>query len=189
MLRATELAAALGARRAGASRWMARCPAHQDKSPSLSIREQGGRTLIHCFSGCDQEAVIDALRELGLWPRRERTDGSPRGPRDPDRSADLERAVYWRMAAQPLADQLLEELPLEDSARRDLTSLARALRDPSPDVLLGAYRSCRFTNALITAGLVRSGRLRNARMQRGLAEFIVSGELPVNWRGIEDFDQ
>jgi hypothetical protein len=34
----------------GAGRWLARCPAHADKSPSLSIREpEPGLVLVHCF--------------------------------------------------------------------------------------------------------------------------------------------
>jgi hypothetical protein len=170
-----DLAHALGARRTG-SRWMARCPAHQDKNPSLSIQEQSDRILLHCFAGCRQEAVIDALRERGLWPQRETKDRHPRAPRDPDRWADLERAGYWMLAARILADQLLEEIPLEDPARRALTSLACTLRDPSPDVLLNCYRDWRAHHAELTAGLVRAGRLLNARLQRRLAEFIVSGE-------------
>jgi hypothetical protein len=43
-------------------RWLARCPAHEDKSPSLSIREtDDGRVLLHDFAGCDTEAVLSAL--------------------------------------------------------------------------------------------------------------------------------
>jgi hypothetical protein len=46
--------------------WIARCPAHTDKSPSLSIRElQDGKVLIHCFSGCDIQAIVSAI-ELNL---------------------------------------------------------------------------------------------------------------------------
>jgi hypothetical protein len=152
---------------------MARCPAHKDKRPSLSIREEGDRILVYCFSGCRQKAVIDALRELDLWPHRER-GGGLRAPRDPDRWADLERAEFWRVPAQILADQLLEELPLDAPDRRELTSLVSTLRDPSPDVLLNCYRAWRTNHASLTAGLVYSGRLRNARLQRRLAEFIVS---------------
>jgi len=49
--------------------WMACCPAHNDRSPSLSISEgEGGKLLVKCFAGCKQEAVIDALRSCGLWP-------------------------------------------------------------------------------------------------------------------------
>lgn len=37
----------------GPGRWLARCPAHEDRSPSLSIRElDDGRTFVHCFAGC-----------------------------------------------------------------------------------------------------------------------------------------
>jgi len=42
--------------------WMARCPAHNDKGPSLSIRElDDGRILIHDFGGCDTSDVLGAL--------------------------------------------------------------------------------------------------------------------------------
>lgn len=44
--------------------YKARCPAHSDRSPSLSVREaDGGRILVHCFAGCSVEAVV---AELGL---------------------------------------------------------------------------------------------------------------------------
>ena len=43
--------------------WMARCPAHEDRSPSLSVSEGGdGRVLLHCFSGCRTESVCEALQ-------------------------------------------------------------------------------------------------------------------------------
>jgi hypothetical protein len=42
--------------------WRARCPAHQGKSFSLSIREaEDGRILVHCFAGCPTEIVCHAL--------------------------------------------------------------------------------------------------------------------------------
>lgn len=48
----------------GNDRWMACCPAHQDKSPSLSIREASdGRVLIHCWAGC---SALDVLEAVGL---------------------------------------------------------------------------------------------------------------------------
>lgn len=49
-------------RSTGKNAWVARCPAHDDSSPSLSIREKDdGRVLIHCFAGCGAIAVLDAL--------------------------------------------------------------------------------------------------------------------------------
>jgi len=46
---------------------MARCPAHDDRNPSLSISQSDGRVLVHCHAGCSQQAVIEALRRKGLW--------------------------------------------------------------------------------------------------------------------------
>ncbi|MEM9625347.1 MAG: toprim domain-containing protein [Pseudomonadota bacterium] len=70
MVTAEAIAAELGGKRSG-SGWMARCPAHEDSTPSLSIRTtDDGRTLVHCFAGCDQGAVIGALKRQGLWPER-----------------------------------------------------------------------------------------------------------------------
>jgi len=51
-----------GVRETGPNRWLARCPAHDDRSPSLSIREcDDGRSLIHCFAGCETENVLAAV--------------------------------------------------------------------------------------------------------------------------------
>jgi len=69
---AETLARALGGRRAGAG-WTARCPAHDDRTPSLAIGEaENGKVLVRCHAGCDQELVIGALRSLGLWPETSR---------------------------------------------------------------------------------------------------------------------
>ena len=46
----------------GAGNWSARCPAHADKSPSLSIREgDDRRLLVHCFAGCTVDEITGAL--------------------------------------------------------------------------------------------------------------------------------
>jgi CHC2 zinc finger len=60
-------------RRTGAGRWIACCPAHEDRSPSLSVRDCGdGRILLHCFGGCDVYEVVSAVgMELSdLFPPR-----------------------------------------------------------------------------------------------------------------------
>ncbi|MFI5168078.1 MAG: AAA family ATPase [Thermoanaerobaculales bacterium] len=61
------------ARKSGAE-WIARCPAHDDKSPSLAIREgSDGRVLLHCHAGCRLDAV---LAIIGLNERDLFADGS-----------------------------------------------------------------------------------------------------------------
>lgn len=42
--------------------FMAVCPAHQDKSPSLSLSRAGdGSALVHCFAGCKTQDVLGAV--------------------------------------------------------------------------------------------------------------------------------
>ena len=44
--------------------WTAKCPVHDDRTPSLSISEgDDGRTLLNCFVGCDPK---DICAKLGL---------------------------------------------------------------------------------------------------------------------------
>ena len=45
----------------GKGKWMACCPAHQDKSPSLAVTEADDRVLVHCFAGCDTQDVTAAI--------------------------------------------------------------------------------------------------------------------------------
>mgnify|MGYP000626525288 CR=1 FL=1 len=60
--------------------WTARCPAHEDRTPSLSISEgDDGRVLIHCHTGCSLDAVLAAvkLETRDLFPPRETTNERP----------------------------------------------------------------------------------------------------------------
>ena len=52
-----------GVRPMGAGRWMALCPAHADKTPSLSVRDADGKVLLYCFAGCPS---ADVLSSIGL---------------------------------------------------------------------------------------------------------------------------
>jgi putative DNA primase/helicase len=62
------IAKALGGRKAGGG-WTARCPAHDDRNPSLSLRDVSGKVLIRCHAGCEQAQVLAALRRRGLWTK------------------------------------------------------------------------------------------------------------------------
>lgn len=43
-------------------KWLACCPAHNDKSPSLSVSlANDGKILLYCFAGCSIEEVTEAL--------------------------------------------------------------------------------------------------------------------------------
>lgn len=57
------------ARRIG-NRWMATCPCHDDRVPSLSIREgDDGWPWITCHGKCEREVVKAELRRQGIWPQ------------------------------------------------------------------------------------------------------------------------
>jgi len=50
-----------GVRQTGDNRWIAKCSAHDDKSPSLAIREVDDRVLIHCFAGCSPQEIVSVV--------------------------------------------------------------------------------------------------------------------------------
>ena len=117
---AKEIAKVLGGRKVGAV-WMARCPAHDDRDPSLAIADaSSGKVLVHCHAGCDQRDVIAALKARGAWKSTDQGAGRsfPRAdrhsPAEPDRDATnrTEAALaVWR------ASHLAEATPVETYLR------------------------------------------------------------------------
>ena len=98
---AETIARALGGRKAGGG-WTARCPAHDDRTPSLSIRDADGRVLVRCHAGCPQERVITALRARGLWSEVGRRSGNTTGAQSgatnlPDRGNDERTRAALRL--------------------------------------------------------------------------------------------
>ena len=86
--------------------WSARCPAHEDRDPSLSIAEGAdGRVLLRCFAGC---ALEDVVRALGLeLSDLFEDDGAPhRPPRKRTLAKRLEQAI----------DEGTDDLPPETAA-------------------------------------------------------------------------
>jgi len=113
---AESIAKALGGRKAGTT-WMARCPAHDDRKPSLSIRtSDNGNVLVCCHAGCKQHAVIAALRACGVWESSDRSAGRSQWEvsrplrAEPDRDAlkrsDAARTIW--QATTPAAGSLVE---------------------------------------------------------------------------------
>lgn len=87
-----------GVRQTGPGRYVALCPAHDDKSPSLTIREtDDGAVLIKCWSGCAFEDIVNAvgLEPRDLFPAKALPVGthSTRGHRKPFAASDVLAAV------------------------------------------------------------------------------------------------
>jgi hypothetical protein len=87
-----------GIRSIGPNRWIARCPAHDDRRPSLTIREMDdGMALVHCWSGCEFSEIVRAvgLKPSDLFPPKPLPVGEYRqkGHRKPFPAADILAAV------------------------------------------------------------------------------------------------
>lgn len=81
-------------KRTGDGRWIARCPAHDDRRASLSIRDlEDGRILVHDFAGCTVEQVLTAIGMdmSALFPERGNTHTKPE--RRPFNASDVLRCV------------------------------------------------------------------------------------------------
>jgi len=64
---AADIAHALGGRRT-ARGWLCPCPAHKDRSPSLTVVDgDNGRPVFHCWAKCTFKEVRAALADKGLW--------------------------------------------------------------------------------------------------------------------------
>lgn len=100
-------------RKTSANQWVAVCPSHNDRSPSLHVREkEDGRILIHCKAGCGANQVLDAigLRYSDLFPD---TDENYRGFKRIDRGVLDDYVVeIWN------ADRQLGRLPSREEKER-----------------------------------------------------------------------
>jgi phage/plasmid primase-like uncharacterized protein len=95
-MNAADIATALGAKRTRGI-FTAQCPACGYKA-ALTLTEKDGRTLLHCHVGCAGDAVIDELRDRGLWGGSRTSDWHPR----PAKAADPDEAEARRQAALKL---------------------------------------------------------------------------------------
>lgn len=115
-------------RKSGAGRWTCRCPAHDDKGPSLSVRElDDGRVLLHCFAGCEAQSVLDAvgLAFEDLFPEKVGGDIARR-ERRPFNAADVLRCLsYEAVVLCQYATLLAKGEPLTVEAKERLLTAAR----------------------------------------------------------------
>lgn len=100
-----EIAARCDAKPSGKGKWMARCPAHDDRRPSLAIAEgRDGRVLLRCFAGCPIESVVSAIG-IGMQDLFVEHDCAPKATRQKARpsAADARRALV--IAAERYREQ------------------------------------------------------------------------------------
>lgn len=95
--------------------WFANCPAHRDENASLNIKIKDGKVLLHCFAGCQPEAIVAAaglkMRDLFL----DETSPQPTAP--PRYGLTLEEYA----TAKKLPVEFLKSLGLADGQHQSKT--------------------------------------------------------------------
>lgn len=113
----------------GPGKWLARCPAHDDRSPSLAIREVDDRILIHCFAGCDVSSILQTvgLQMIDLFP---------------DQCANQQRSKprFTKFSAYELFPLLVQEAVILALAWNDIVS-GKELSDADNQRVRQAYQS------------------------------------------------
>lgn len=183
---------------------LCRCPAHDDRNPSLSVRPGERRLLVHCFAGCESRKVLRALRALQLLGAGPEPGGSETAPSPADPGA-RHRAAAERLwsAALPIRGS-----PAETYLRSRRLALAVSDLRFHPRTPYGRGAQAIFRPALLAAvrddaGLVavhrtfldpRSARLADlplpkralGRLGRGAVRLRPPREATLGWaEGVE----
>ena len=119
---------------------MCRCPAHDDHTPSLSVKAGESAVLFHCFAGCTGAAVTAALRDNKIPVYSDANRGFLPSERD---FTHLVRKIWEEALPIPgtLAERYLESRAIDPSGL-NARFIARAQ--------IGPKRDRRFAPALIT---------------------------------------
>jgi len=118
------------------------CPAHDDSSPSLSVRLGNTAILFHCFAGCTPVEVMKALERNKLHDRTAMEMPEVKSKRDMGALA----VRLWK-ASVPITGTLAEEYLL---ARGLSPPYSKALRF-NPATILGSGPTKRIMPAMIAA--------------------------------------
>jgi putative DNA primase/helicase len=118
------------------------CPAHEDGSPSLSVRLGDTAVLFHCFAGCTSLEVIKALQRRNLHDT-----GPLKMPAvTPKRDMGALALRLWR-SSQPIAGTLAEDYLVSRGLPSPFPSSLRF----NPSTILGSGAARRIMPAMIAA--------------------------------------
>jgi len=128
---AVQLADMLAARPSGRGRWLARCPAHNDRHPSLTITQGYSGVLLKDWShGCTPQQIVSAL---GL-SMRDLFDGPPPTPQQAAILAAERDAKAAREREQRAADRAARDRVWKLDCIRDALA-AKLARSPDDGAL------------------------------------------------------
>ncbi|WP_232494449.1 DUF7146 domain-containing protein [Novosphingobium kaempferiae] len=125
---------------------LCRCPAHDDRRPSLSVRVGERALLFKCFAGCDTRDVIRAVRTLtGEALSRGEYQTAPGGWMSPELWRRRRALAVWEEAAEIFGTPAQFYL-----RRRHITILPQALRF-HPRTPIGLGSALEYRPAMIAA--------------------------------------
>lgn len=203
-VRAKQIVESLGGRWSG-SRGECRCPAHDDHSPSLSVRLGTKAILFKCFAGCTSTDILKALDRQGLHDRVP-VHVEPRAPaRDlsglarslwqhsvPIADTPAEAYLHARGLYAPTSDLRFNPQTIigKGKDRRSLPAMIAAVRnelglvavhrtflDPT-DILRRPFRKPKLALGLLGSGSVRFGEPDDVL---GIAEGIEDALSAIDW--------
>ena len=86
----------------GNDKWMACCPAHDDRSPSMAIKAgDDGKIILHCFAGCPAEEIVSSigLKLTDLFPDNGIQQQHPDRPSNREITGQLEHELFVMLSA------------------------------------------------------------------------------------------
>ena len=163
----------------GANRWLARCPAHDDGNPSLSVTAVDGRVLTYCFAGCQTVDIVSAVglsmpdlfdnpKELeyrydnGRTAKRfYRADGSKGfSQSSTDRSPELYRLAKVRQAVSEHVDVYVAEGEEDVRALESLGVVATSAPQGAGNWDKADYAPLKGSRVFVCADLDEPGKKR-----------------------------
>ena len=180
-----------GVRKSG-SGYIARCPAHDDRKPSFDIKEGWLGPVFTCRSGCSQDAIMNALKALGVWGQSSLSEAE-KAAREAQREAQLhqryreeaeaEQDTAQRAAeAWALATDLTYQHPYLSAKGLDHSAL-RGMVGIVPEEFLYAPQKARGNGNLLVIPLGTKGRLTSLQLiNEAGGKFFLKGRKPCDSR-------
>ena len=136
------IAKSLGGEKARQSgdNWITCCPCHEDHNPSLQLTEKDGKILWHCFAGCSQDAVKDALTQKGLLSapiRQDRQGGYKRVFKTLDiKKRSLLDALKYPETVNGIIELLNQIKDIAETVAINNSLIERFINDPDAQQIL-----------------------------------------------------
>jgi hypothetical protein len=98
----------------GSDTYRARCPSHEGRSRSLSIKLVEDRLLVNCFSGCSAGEIVAAvgLKMSDLFDKTSNSDPAARQYRQHANARETLQAINIPIRAVMMAVEIQKDRPL-----------------------------------------------------------------------------